>query len=182
MDTLDVYNSDNLMAWEEGEEVFAVAQGKVVEEDKEEDTEVTVQAGWVKNSDGTWSYYRDNAPIKGQWIQDGNWYYLNAEGTMVTGWLNDRGTWYYLNGSGAMVTGWLNDNGTWYYLNASGAMQTGWLNDNGTWYYLNASGAMQTGWFKDTDGRWYFLQSNGAMATNTTVDGYVLGANGAWIR
>ena len=178
MDTLDVYNSDNLVAWEEGEEVFTVAQGKVVEDNQE--TEVT-KDGWVKNSNGTWSFYRNNAAVKGQWIQDGNWYYLNAEGVMVTGWLNDRGTWYYMNQSGAMQTGWLNDRGTWYYLNASGAMQTGWLNDNGTWYYLNASGAMQTGWLND-NGTWYFLQSNGAMAVNTTVDGYVLGANGAWIR
>ena len=40
-------------------------------------------------------------------------------------------------------------------------MKTGWLNDNGTWYYLNASGA---------------------MLSNTTVGGYVLGANGAWIK
>ena len=60
-----------------------------------------------------------------------------------------------------MKTGWLNDNGTWYYLQSNGAMKTGWLNDNGTWYYLNA---------------------NGSMAANTVVDGYKLGANGAWIR
>ena len=60
-----------------------------------------------------------------------------------------------------MQTGWINVNGTWYYTNASGAMQTGWINDNGTWYYCNASGA---------------------MLANTTVDGYVLGANGAWVR
>lgn len=60
-----------------------------------------------------------------------------------------------------MQTGWLNDNGTWYYLQASGAMKTGWLNDNGTWYFLNASGK---------------------MLSNTVVDGYKLGANGAWIR
>ncbi|GAA0077092.1 hypothetical protein UT300005_14700 [Clostridium sp. CTA-5] len=60
-----------------------------------------------------------------------------------------------------MQTGWVNVNGTWYFLNASGAMQTGWINNNGTWYYTNASGA---------------------MLSNTTVDGYKLGANGAWIR
>ena len=60
-----------------------------------------------------------------------------------------------------MATGWVNDNGTWYYLNESGAMKTGWVNDNGTWYYLNASGA---------------------MLANTTVDGYTLGPNGAWMN
>ena len=60
-----------------------------------------------------------------------------------------------------MATGWVNQGGTWYFLASSGAMKTGWLNDNGTWYYLNASGA---------------------MLANTTVDGYVLGASGAWIK
>ena len=142
MDRIDVYNSENLIVWEEGEDVFATIGGNIAE-DEEDNTEDnnTVQTGWVKNSDGTWSYNRDGQAVKGQWIQDGNWYYLKEDGIMATGWLNDRGTWYYLNGSGAMQTGWLNDNGTWYY-----------------------------------------LQSNGAMAVNTTIDGYVLGANGAWIR
>jgi len=40
-------------------------------------------------------------------------------------------------------------------------MKTGWLNDNGTWYYLNGSGA---------------------MLANTIVDGYKLGASGAWAK
>ena len=87
---------------------------------------------------------------------------MDANGVMMSnGWINDNGTWYYLTSTGAMKTGWLNDRGTWYYLQANGAMKTGWLNDNGTWYYLNASGA---------------------MLSNTTVGGYVLGANGAWIK
>ncbi len=85
-----------------------------------------------------------------------------------------------------MQTGWQNINGTWYFLNPTsdgtkGAMKTGWLNDNGTWYYLNASGAMQTGWLND-NGTWYYLDGSGKMLSNTTVNGYVLGANGAWIR
>ena len=121
----------------------------------------TTQNGWVKNADGTWSFYKNNTQVKGQWVQDGAWYYIKADGIMATGWLQDGSTWYYLNGSGAMQTGWLNDGGTWYYLQTSGAMATGWLNDNGTWYYLNESGA---------------------MLANTTVDGYKLGASGAWIK
>ncbi|MGG7153003.1 N-acetylmuramoyl-L-alanine amidase family protein, partial [Clostridium neonatale] len=66
-------------------------------------------------------------------------------------------------------------------LQSNGAMKTGWLNDNGTWYYLQSNGAMKTGWLND-NGTWYYLQSNGAMAKNTTIDGYRLGSNGAWIR
>ncbi|GEQ20946.1 hypothetical protein CBU02nite_14520 [Clostridium butyricum] len=165
LDRLDVYDENNLIAWAEGEDVYTtVNEGKEVTDEeagKEDDkTEEVVKSGWDKNADGTWSYYNNGAKATG-WVQAGAWYYLNANGIMQTGWVNDNGTWYYCNASGAMQTGWLLDGSTWYYLQANGAMKTGWLLDNGTWYYLNA---------------------NGSMAANTTVDGYKLGANGAWIR
>ena len=165
LNVLDVYNEKNLIAWAEGEDVYTtVNEGKEVTDEeagKEDDkTEEVVKSGWDKNADGTWSYYNNGAKATG-WVQAGAWYYLNANGIMQTGWVNDNGTWYYCNASGAMQTGWLLDGSTWYYLQANGAMKTGWLLDNGTWYYLNA---------------------NGSMAANTTVDGYKLGANGAWIR
>lgn len=43
------------------------------------------------------------------WIQADNWYYLDKNGVMQTGWqyINDK--WYYLNSSGAMETAWLLD-------------------------------------------------------------------------
>ena len=66
-------------------------------------------------------------------------------------------------------------------LKANGIMATGWYNDNGTWYYLNATGALQTGWVQD-NGNWYYLNLSGAMQYNTTVDGYALGADGAWVK
>lgn len=40
-------------------------------------------------------------------------------------------------------------------------MSTGWVQDGNTWYYCNADGSMES---------------------NTTIDGYTLGSNGAWIR
>ena len=186
LNVLDVYNDNNVIAWEEGGDVFATTSeaakdDTTTDEDNKEDS--TVKAGWVKNSDGTWSYNKADGTKATGWLLDGStWYYLNANGIMQTGWLNLNGTWYYLNNSGAMQTGWLLDGSTWYYLQSSGAMKTGWLNDNGTWYYLNSNGSMKTGWLKDTDGNWYYLQANGAMAKNTTIDGYRLGSNGAWIR
>ncbi|MBC2478644.1 cell wall-binding protein [Clostridium beijerinckii] len=70
------------------------------------------------------------------------------------------GKWILIE-QGVPVIGWRSVNGWWYYMDANGIMQTGWINDNGTWYYCNASGVMQA---------------------NTTVDGYVLGASGAWIK
>ena len=38
---------------------------------------------------------------------------------------------------------------------------------------------METGWFQDNDGKWYYLSTDtGEMVTNTTIDGYVIGADG----
>ncbi|MFT8347565.1 hypothetical protein [Clostridium saccharoperbutylacetonicum] len=79
-----------------------------------------------------------------------------------TGWIKaSDGTWTYAKADGTKAIGWLQDGINWHYLNASGIMQTGWINDNGTWYYCN---------------------EQGTMLYNTTVDGYALGTNGAWIK
>ncbi|ETI69549.1 S8 family serine peptidase [Neobacillus vireti] len=160
-----------------------------------------VKNGW--NLEGnTWFYYTKDVKKTG-WLLDGNkWYYLNKNGAMQTGWVLDGGKWYLLNKSGAMQTGWVLDGGKWYLLNKSGAMQTGWALDGGKWYFLNNSGAMQTGWLK-TGGEWYHLSNSGAMNTgwklingkwyylnlksgkmaySTTIDGYKLGSDGAWIK
>ncbi|SFD26811.1 N-acetylmuramoyl-L-alanine amidase family protein [Clostridium uliginosum] len=159
MNQLSVYDKDNMVTWNEKDEVYSIVGNK------ETETPVVtpeVKTGWVKNADGTWSF-------------------VKADATKVTGWYNDNGTWYMLNSAGIMQTGWINDNGTWYYTNGSGAMQTGWQLVNGTWYYMQSSGAMKTGWLND-NGTWYYLNASGSMAVSTTVDGYKLGASGAWIK
>ena len=165
LNRLDVYDENNLIAWDsEGDVYTTVQEGKDAAKDEAEEIvkPEEVKTGWQS--------------------ENGAWYLYDATGAKLTGWQNVGGTWYYMDPTTtAMRTGWLNDNGTWYYLQSSGAMKTGWLNDNGTWYYLQSSGAMKTGWLND-NGTWYYLNANGSMAANTTVDGYVLGANGAWIR
>ncbi|MDU1509301.1 MAG: N-acetylmuramoyl-L-alanine amidase family protein [Clostridium butyricum] len=118
LNALDVYDEKNLIAWDTAGDVYTtVSEGKKqteadagVDEDKKDETPV-VKAGWDKNADGTWAFYKD--------------------GAKATGWLNDKGTWYYLDAAGTMKTGWVQA-GSWYYLNASGAMQTG-LGANGAW-------------------------------------------------
>jgi hypothetical protein len=160
LNEMSVYDADNIVTWNEKDAVYSVIGSK---DTTETPVETPTNKGWVK-TDAGWTYYKaDGTQTKGQWVNDG-------------------GVWYMIKADGIMATGWYNDNGTWYFLQGSGAMKTGWLNDNGTWYYLQPSGAMKTGWFLDTDGNWYFLNASGAMAANTTVDGYKLGASGAWIR
>ena len=67
-----------------------------------------------------------------------------------------------------------------YYLDTTNeVMATGWKYINGQWYYLDrSSGAMRIGWLNDS-GTCYYLKSSGEMFSNTTVDGYKLGADGA---
>jgi hypothetical protein len=57
----------------------------------------------------------------------------------------------------------------------------GWVSDSNSWYYYDDNGNMKTGWFQDTDGKWYYFLTSGIMASNTTINGYTLGSNGAWV-
>lgn len=113
-------------------------------------------------------------------LNNGNWQYVLG-GNKVTGWNFINGRWYYMDSLGMMQRGWVTTNGSWYYLNYNGDMATGWQNINGKWYYLRGDGKMLTGWIDDR-GTWYYLDYSGAMVSNTTINGYRLGYNGAWIR
>ena len=177
MEKLSVYDKNNMVLWNEKDEVYSIVGNK---EETTENPDVTT--GWVQAADKTWTYNKADGTKATGWLQDGStWYFLKADGVMSTGWVQDGSTWYFLNASGAMKTGWIQDGSTWYFLNGSGAMKTGWLNDNGTWYFLQSSGAMKTGWLND-NGTWYYLNASGAMLANTTVDGYKLNASGAWVK
>ncbi|AWK50046.1 cell wall-binding protein [Clostridium beijerinckii] len=114
-----------------------------------------------------------------KWLQNnGRWQYTDSTGNPVRNiWIGN----YYLLDSGYMATGWLNYGGNWYYLGIDGAKKTGWQKVDGMWYHLDSQGKIQTGWFKDTNGKYYYLSSFGGMVYNTTIDGYRLGADGAWI-
>jgi len=158
-DTLEVYNSTSLLAYEDGEDAYATFTKTTT---TPVDPTPVVNKGWVK-TDAGWTFYTAaGAQVKGQWVNDGGvWYYIKADGVMATGWVQDGSNWYFLNASGAMKTGWVQDGANWYFLKSSGAMATGWVQDGSNWYFLNASGA---------------------MLSNTTVNGYKLGASGAWVK
>ena len=140
------------------------------------------QQGWYKDGN-TWYYGKEDTVAKGWLNVNGVWYLLDdTTGAMKTGWQQVNGTWYYMNASGAMQTGWLNLNGTYYYLESWGGMATGWKNVNGSWYYLQSSGAMvANGWYW-INGKCYYFYNWGGMAANTTINGWTVGADGAWIQ
>ena len=144
---LSVYDKNNMVGWNEDDDVYSVISGKTTTKDPATTTTTTTTAaaGWVKATDGTWSY-------------------TTATGTKATGWFQDNsGTWYYAKAEGTMVA-------------------NGWALYGTTWYYLGASGAMATSAWVQSGADWYYVGSNGAMLSNTVVDGYKLGASGAWVR
>jgi len=111
------------------------------------DTATNVPAATVKASqwvqaNGVWQYNDSTGtPIKNSWFYDRNLasnYYLQADGSMATGWLNNNGKWYYLGSNGAVKTGWILDGSKYYYLYADGSMASSTTIGG---YKLSASGA-----------------------------------------
>lgn len=130
-------------------------------------------SNWEKIN-GEWYYFDASGWMLTGWqIINGAWYYMDASGKMLTGWQSIGGAWYYMNTSGRMLTGWQSIDGAWYYLNTSGKMLTGWQSIGGAWYYLNTSGRMLTGW-QSIGGAWYYMNGSGRMASGWQL------INGSW--
>ncbi len=165
MDEFSVYDKENILAWNEDNEIYSIITKDILNKSEEVKEENKVTDKWIQNEDGTWNYLNDDGTKRVGWVQSLSsklWYYMNSDGVMVSNcWIKDNNKWYHFNESGAMQTGWTYIDKDWYYLEQSGAMKTGWINDKGTWYYLCESGE---------------------MLHNTFVDGYYLGDNGAWTR
>lgn len=149
-----------------------------------------VAGTWIQVGNRWWYKHTDGTYTKNDWEKINNrWYYFDAEGWMVTGWLDDEGKWYYLCPAktgrfveGECWIGWLKDGDLWYYLSPAktagfefGQMTTGWVNVSGSWYYLNPTktttrlkGQMMTGWIT-LNGKQYYLEQNGVMQTGTVI-------------
>ncbi|WP_297417390.1 cadherin-like beta sandwich domain-containing protein [Clostridium sp.] len=128
-----------------------------------EGTSATANANNTQNTSTTATNTNTGKP--NQWLNlNGKWQYNDSTGNPL------KNTWYYDKNYGKN-----------YYFNQDGNMVTGWVLNDGKWYYLDNSGAMITGWIQ-LGANWYYLYSSGAMATNTTINGYKIGADGAWVR
>lgn len=105
-------------------------------------------------------------------------------------WQRDAKGWWIQNPDGTYPKAqWLLLNNRWYYFNQEGYMLTGWILYNNAWYYFEEKeggeqGKISVGWKEIRGFRYYFSEEvgaeNGKMLFNTKVDGYTLGADGAW--
>ena len=59
-----------------------------------------------------------------------------------------------------------------------------WVQINGGWQYNDSMGTpIKNIWFFDRNlGKWYYLGVDGMMASNTTIGGWKVGSDGAWIK
>lgn len=79
---------------------------------------------------------------------------------------------------------WQLENNVWYFIDDATKQKASndWRFINNNWYFFNLDSSMKTGWL-EWKGLWYYFNNDGSMLTNsTTPDGYVVDANGVWIK
>jgi glucan-binding YG repeat protein len=118
---------------------------------------------------------KDGARVtKTGWYND--FYYINENGLVQTGWKKISGKWYYFYeddtefynpGGLAFYAGVLSvyEDGEYveYFLEKGGALASaGWHKLDEEWYYVDAGGHPSIGWEK-IDGTWYYFGSNHKM-------------------
>ena len=92
---------------------------------------------------------------------------------------NDLSKRVYYTRNGVALTGWQTIGGARYYFGSEGVMRTSWLDMDDKRYYFYANGNMVSGEWVHIGGKWYYFREDGTLATNTTIDGYEVGADGA---
>ncbi|MBN1065743.1 lysozyme [Clostridium botulinum] len=103
------------------------------------------------------------------------WCVEGQDGKVIKGWYEESGNWYYLNDEGVMQTGWVKDKDKlWYYMDSNGVMQTGWIELKGVWYYLEESSTGYKGkcyidCTATINGKQYTFDKDGHMLENSLV-------------
>ncbi|MBF0911180.1 MAG: N-acetylmuramoyl-L-alanine amidase [Atopobiaceae bacterium] len=133
----------------------------------------TSEVGWHTDGKGSWWYQTGESSDEYAvgWYRVGmKWYYFNASGWMLTGWVHaswdgsDKYWWYFDESGALLYDQWVKYNDGWYLLGSDGRMATGWAERDGKRYFLDGTGRMVTGWYHDDgDDRdiWYYFDSDG---------------------
>lgn len=125
-------------------------------------------------------YFDDDGAMRTGWLQfEDEWFYFDNDGVMKTGWVEVKDKWYYMDEHGVMCTGFRWIGSYQYYFNEDGVMQTGWFEFEEYWFFFDEDGRGVTGWQRIGFNQYYF-KAGGQMAASEYIDGYWLGANGAW--
>lgn len=99
-----------------------------------------------------------------------------------TGWVRSGSAWNYYNGDGTKAANqWVKTDKKLYWIEADGTMGVNkWIHDGEDWYYIDGSGEACSEW-NEIDGKWYYFDKNSfVMVTDTTIDSWTVGKDGAW--
>ena len=136
---------------------------------------------WVLTNGKYWYRHQDGSYTKSDFeVINGQTYYFDGNGYMVTGWqkINDKD--YYFNESGAMVTDawvgnyYLQQDGsmainTWignYYVDSNGLWTPDqWIVSNGKYWYRHQDGSYTINDFEVINDLTYYFDGNGYMVT-----------------
>lgn len=132
---------------------------------------------WKKNSRGWWYQYFNGKYPKNKWLKiNGQIYYFNKKGYMVTGKKSYKGKIYFLRTSkqlkGALLTGWkVIKSKRYYFSTETGAAVTGWQTIGGEKYHFNGKGVMSKnctvdGVKLDSKGREIISKGNASISTS----------------
>ena len=156
---------------------------------------LTTQAastGWKKVGKYYRFYYASGKYYKNCVKKIGTMYFgFSVKGNLCCGWFTINGKKYYGSvksgakgiGVGQVLTGYRKIGNDFYYLIPSqmGAMKKGFITLNKKLYYFDLTTGKQRrakGWFF-VNNSMYYVKADGSIATNTKIDGYKIGANGA---
>ncbi len=130
----------------------------------EKETIGNTRNGWIEDIDGLHYYVNDQMLVSQGYKIDGYWYYFKDDGSTLKGWREKEGDMYYYDEEGHLVTNkGLKIDGYWYYLTGSGRRMENEFRQKGSeWFYYDEEGCL----VKDTElvigGKYYKFQSSGA--------------------
>ena len=141
-------------------------------------TSQETKAGWIQTN-GKWLYqHKDGTYTKNDFETiEGQTYYFDENGYMVTGWQKINNKDYFFNASGFMVKE------TWqgaYYLGKDGVMLTKAFTPDG--YYVGSDGVYVRNQKVTVDGKDYYLNADGKVAKNQWAGDYYLNGNGNVVK
>ena len=95
-------------------------------------------------------------------------------------WIRTNATWYYADAKGALVHGWLKNGNYYYYLKNDGSISTGLCTIDEDTYFFNDSGQMLSAGWKWINKKCYYFQKDGTMAKNAWIGTSYVDENGVW--
>lgn len=119
--------------------------------------------------DDQWKLAKNGKMATGWQTWDGNWYYLNADGTMKANEsFKDGGkTYFFRSWGGAYKNCWITSGGKKYYLHDNcAAYQNEWLKIGGKWYWFLEDSTMAVSTSFTYKGNLYFVDENGDMLSS----------------